>query len=239
MFDRTVKFIIPISVVLVALMSQVTFARVIYENDFNEASDIDGLTSEKTGFFSSHGVALDDSQFRSSPQSLVLVGSGFSGEPGGGGTSEITAYLPLGADYDMWADGGADSNVSVWVLRYAKANNIAIELRHDSTVRASGVHVFTDYGTWHEVTIPLDDTCTDINTIVFRATTYQYNSSSSYVFVDDFLSGIKPEFCGDLGTFYLPGDTNTDCRVNILDLHVLASSWLECNDPQNPAECTD
>ena len=237
MLDRTVKFIVPISVVLVALMSQLASARVIYENHFNEASDIAGLTSEMTGFFSSHNVALDDGQFRSSPQSLMLVGSGYTGDPGG--TSEVIGYLPLGAEYDMWAGGGLDSNVSVWVLRYAKANNIAIELRHDSTVRASGVHVFTDYGTWHEVTIPLDDTCTDINTIVFRATTYQYNSSSSYVFVDDFLSGIKPEFCGDLGTFYLPGDANKDCQVNILDLAILGSSWLECNDPQNAVECTD
>ena len=236
MFDRTVKFIIPSSVVLVALMSQFTLARVIYENDFNEASDVDGLTSEMTGFFSSHGVALDDSQFRSSPQSLVFVGSGYS-DPGG--TSEVIAYLPLGAEYDMWAGGGADSNVSVWVMRYSKANNIAIELRHDSTVRASAVHAFSDYGTWHEVTIDLDDTCTDINTIVFRATTFQYNSSSSYVFVDDFLSGIKPEFCGDVGTFYLPGDANKDCQVNMLDLAVLGSSWLECNDPQNAVECTD
>ena len=70
MFDRTVKFIVPISVVLVALMSQFTFARVIYENDFNEASDIDGLTSERSGEFTSHDVGLVPDPCRSLPQSL-------------------------------------------------------------------------------------------------------------------------------------------------------------------------
>ena len=55
--------------------------------------------------------------------------------------------------------------------------------------------------------------------------------------MDDFLSGIKPDACGDLGTVFLPGDTNKDCYVNMLDLVDVFSDWLECNDPDDVA-CT-
>ena len=40
-----------------------------------------------------------------------------------------------------------------------------------------------------------------------------------------------PRRCGDLGTIYLPGDLNQDCRVDIDDLVVFIEQWLEHTDP--------
>jgi len=41
-----------------------------------------------------------------------------------------------------------------------------------------------------------------------------------------------PQRCGDLGTIYLPADTNKDCQVNLADLTELIEQWLEGKDPQ-------
>ena len=48
----------------------------------------------------------------------------------------------------------------------------------------------------------------------------------------DFVS-IEQQQCGHEGQEYLSGDLNQDCYVNLLDLSILASNWLECNDPAN------
>ncbi|MBA7679379.1 hypothetical protein ES703_87671 [subsurface metagenome] len=40
-----------------------------------------------------------------------------------------------------------------------------------------------------------------------------------------------PRRCGDLGTVYLPSDSNEDCRVNFADFIELADKWLESTDP--------
>ena len=40
-----------------------------------------------------------------------------------------------------------------------------------------------------------------------------------------------PQQCGDLGTMYLPGDLNRDCRVDFADFIELADKWLESTDP--------
>ena len=40
-----------------------------------------------------------------------------------------------------------------------------------------------------------------------------------------------PQQCGDLGTKYLPADTNEDCRVNLSDAADLADRWLSCTEP--------
>ncbi|GAI36544.1 unnamed protein product, partial [marine sediment metagenome] len=40
-----------------------------------------------------------------------------------------------------------------------------------------------------------------------------------------------PRRCGDLGTIYLPGDLNEDCRVDIDDLAAFVERWLEHTDP--------
>jgi len=40
-----------------------------------------------------------------------------------------------------------------------------------------------------------------------------------------------PRQCGDLGTKYLPADTNEDCRVNLGDIADLADRWLDCTEP--------
>jgi hypothetical protein len=47
-----------------------------------------------------------------------------------------------------------------------------------------------------------------------------------------------PRRCGDLGTIYLPGDLNKDCRVNLADFSELAEKWLECTDP-NEGRCDE
>jgi hypothetical protein len=36
-----------------------------------------------------------------------------------------------------------------------------------------------------------------------------------------------PRRCGDLGTIYLPGDLNKDCKEDLEDLARFADEWLE------------
>ena len=36
-----------------------------------------------------------------------------------------------------------------------------------------------------------------------------------------------PQRCGDLGTIYLPGDSNRDCNLNFADLADIADKWLD------------
>lgn len=43
-----------------------------------------------------------------------------------------------------------------------------------------------------------------------------------------------PEFCGDAGTVYLPGDIDKDCYIRLSDFSRLTQQWLNCNDPANP-----
>jgi len=40
-----------------------------------------------------------------------------------------------------------------------------------------------------------------------------------------------PQRCGDLGTVYLPGDLNKDCKVDIKDLAEFLEKWLEGQTP--------
>lgn len=40
-----------------------------------------------------------------------------------------------------------------------------------------------------------------------------------------------PTRCGHLGTIYLPGDLNEDCKVNFADVAELADKWLNSTDP--------
>jgi len=45
-----------------------------------------------------------------------------------------------------------------------------------------------------------------------------------------------PMRCGDLGTIYLPNDSNKDCKVDFKDFAEFADEWLRCTDP-NEGEC--
>jgi hypothetical protein len=45
-----------------------------------------------------------------------------------------------------------------------------------------------------------------------------------------------PAKCGDLGTIYLQGDSNKDCKVDFKDFAGLADEWLGSTDP-NEGEC--
>jgi hypothetical protein len=40
-----------------------------------------------------------------------------------------------------------------------------------------------------------------------------------------------PQQCGDLGTLYLPGDLNKDCKVDLTDFAEFADKWLQSTDP--------
>jgi hypothetical protein len=40
-----------------------------------------------------------------------------------------------------------------------------------------------------------------------------------------------PRRCGDLGTIYLPGDVNKDCKVDFKDFAEFADEWLGSTDP--------
>ena len=40
-----------------------------------------------------------------------------------------------------------------------------------------------------------------------------------------------PQQCGDLGTMYLPGDLNKDCKVDLTDFAEFADKWLDSTEP--------
>ena len=40
-----------------------------------------------------------------------------------------------------------------------------------------------------------------------------------------------PRRCGDLGTIYLPGDSNKDCKIDFKDFAGFADKWLQFTDP--------
>jgi len=40
-----------------------------------------------------------------------------------------------------------------------------------------------------------------------------------------------PRRCGDLGTMYLPGDLNKDCKVDLADFTSFADKWLDSTEP--------
>jgi hypothetical protein len=42
-----------------------------------------------------------------------------------------------------------------------------------------------------------------------------------------------PKRCGDLGTIYLPGDLNKDCKVDFKDFAEFANQWLGSTDPND------
>ncbi len=171
---------------LLLISGPVWAAGIIVANDFNEDADIAGVTTYVTGCFTWSRAILTDTIYNSSPKSLSLQAGG---KNTGSWYSYFSAFLPLGGEYDIYANGGGE--VSVQVSRRSKASNITVELRNGDDVRASAVHTFTDWGTWHTLTIPLDGDETDIDTVVFRTYTYQNTSSGSTVDVDDLV--IVPE----------------------------------------------
>jgi hypothetical protein len=61
------------------------------------------------------------------------------------------------------------------------------------------------------------------------------NSANTTVFMDTdktvtavFVDGRQ---CGDECHPYPQGDVNKDCKVNFLDVAIMANTWLECTDP--------
>lgn len=50
--------------------------------------------------------------------------------------------------------------------------------------------------------------------------------------IDNVICRILPEGCGDIGTVYLAGDINKDCKVDFKDLASIALNWQNCTDPQ-------
>ena|GEM_PF-3963807 len=45
-----------------------------------------------------------------------------------------------------------------------------------------------------------------------------------------------PIECGHLGTLYMPGDSNKDCKEDFKDLPHFADKWLDSTDPNTPPE---
>lgn len=45
-----------------------------------------------------------------------------------------------------------------------------------------------------------------------------------------------PHRCGDLGTMYLPSDSNKDCKVNFADFASFAERWLNSTDPNDSSD---
>jgi len=67
-----------------------------------------------------------------------------------------------------------------------------------------------------------------------------YTGQGHPVWIDDVFVAAEsggyegPYVCGDPGTVYLPFDFNKDCRVDLADFALFASTWLWCTDPQDP-----
>ena len=57
------------------------------------------------------------------------------------------------------------------------------------------------------------------------------------LFVDAFVID-NEEYCGQVGTIYLPADINRDCQVNLDDFAQVAAQWLSCSHPGDPS-CYD
>jgi len=182
------------------------------------------ITSGFAGVFTWSSAALTTANFLSEPTCLRIGGSG--------GTGSGTAFFnwALGDDYNFYANGLG--TCTVHVSRQSAAVYVKVQLLDSGAAKSSVTHTFSDWGTFHELTLPLDGDETGIDEVLFTIARYSA-SSSVYVDVDDFVGGAIVENCGDDGTVYLPGDFNQDCQVNMDDLAILASNWLGCNDPMN------
>jgi len=75
----------------------------------------------------------------------------------------------------------------------------------------------------------------------------EYDGSIDYTVGEDTVVGLipfatispdylTPPVCGDERHPIVPGDMNHDCYVNMFDLAVLGSHWMECTDPEEPCE---
>ncbi|MCE5340171.1 MAG: hypothetical protein LLF92_03475 [Planctomycetaceae bacterium] len=61
-----------------------------------------------------------------------------------------------------------------------------------------------------------------------------YQAGLSNRFIDDVcIWSYDPPQCGALGTVYIEGDINKDCKLQIKDFALLGQDWIKCNDPNN------
>ena len=191
------------------------------QEDFSEMPTV---TATLTGTFSWVRPVLATDSFVSEPTSLLLRAGG------GEGSGTASFVWALGGDYNFYANGLGVCTVHV--SRGSTAVYIKVELLDSGDVKSEVQHNFSDWGTFHELTLPLNGDEIGIDEVRFTIARYT-GTGSAFVYVDDFLGGTIVENCGDDGTVYLPGDFNADCQVDMRDLAMLASNWLGCNDPMN------
>jgi len=93
--------------------------------------------------------------------------------------------------------------------------------------------------------ITSDWNMTDFNDVLVEPGTYEvtgimYNAPWNYENGRGYVSTevrvpitiLSEPLCGDLLHPYPVGDLNNDCRVDLFDVAILLSHWLECTDPE-------
>ena len=174
----------------VVLLSGALCSGAIYENDFNEASDIAGISWGEFGPYTYAEASLQTDYSVSPDSSLMILGAG-------GGSSVGYFYhhalLPLGAGYDMWA-GGAGLVTAQVLEAPGQAWWITIELRENGITRAYGQISHDNQEEWVELVIDqdFDGDETNINEIWMQMVGYKQFTGGSSVRVDDFLATPEP-----------------------------------------------
>ena len=135
-----------------------------------------------------------------------------------------------------------DGNIVVWTLEGSGGYYDAVDCKDcakaSSGLKTSGSHLMGAYLTdsGHAVTSILKSA--GENTIYYSAeisgtnvvwSSYYYDTSNE-VGCNMYNSGSIELECGDTG--FKHGDVNKDCNVNMLDLAIMAQSWLVCTMPE-------
>jgi len=90
---------------------------------------------------------------------------------------------------------------------------------------------------YSDARLPLINSATaDLNPPQVYSSPYLQADSGSRIITINDQYGNEVELDFGYCLSYKPGDLNTDCYVDIIDLSILASQWMQCNDPLN-ANC--
>ena len=135
--------------------------------------------------------------------------------------NDVITGLPDLSHYDQF---------SMWIYRHDYDHQILIVDPLDEagqSLQSVSVTLFPDsttlpYGKWAQLVINLNyDTPTPVSGFLIRATT-NYDTEPGTLDIDDIWL-IKLPDCPDAPV----GDVNGDCKVDLLDLAIMSSNWLE------------
>ena len=201
----------------------------VMEENWDPNNAFYGYTTSLTGPGSALWIThfVDVGNNVSPPRRLHL---GFGG---GSGTNYGAVIWDLDLEVDFWRNGtGA---VSVQASRDSGASQAWLQLYADGggTLVAEGRHTFTDYGTYHPVTVEMDGDETAVDLVVFATFRSTPSNLSVNVDFDNFLFTADYRVCSDPTHPKMDGDVNQDCNINLQDFVPLASNWMECTHPND------